>query len=209
MIKTQLAMLGDVYYVEANALRRSGVPGWETFIDKELQGGGPLIDYGIHMLDTAMYVTGFPKVKKVRAYSFQKIGTKKNSGKFGKWDPSKFTVEDAFFGTLELEDGKIIQLNTSFALNIKEDQLNVTFCGDQAGATLYPGELFKDEDGNLVSLQKTIAVNDPHEQSMDHFVNRVLGDQTQMIADGWQGYTIQHLVESLYLSAETGEVITL
>ncbi len=71
MIKNHLDVLGDIYYVEANALRRSGVPGWGTFIDKELQGGGPLIDYGIHMLDTAMYITGFPKVKSVRAYSFQ------------------------------------------------------------------------------------------------------------------------------------------
>ncbi|HBL2912631.1 TPA: Gfo/Idh/MocA family oxidoreductase [Enterococcus faecium] len=209
MIKNHLDVLGDIYYVEANALRRSGVPGWGTFIDKELQGGGPLIDYGIHMLDTAMYITGFPKVKSVRAYSFQKIGTKKNSGKFGKWDPSKFTVEDAIFGTLELENGKIIQLNTSFALNIGEDKLNVAFCGDQAGANLYPGELFEDVDGKLVSLQKTTPVNDPHELSMAHFVNRALGDQTQMIADGWQGYVIQNLVENLYRSAETGEVITL
>lgn len=77
MIKNHLDVLGDIYYVEANALRRSGVPGWGTFIDKELQGGGPLIDYGIHMLDTAMYITGFPKVKSVRAYSFQKLVRKK------------------------------------------------------------------------------------------------------------------------------------
>ncbi len=50
----------------------------------------------------------------------------------------------------------------------------------------------------LVSLQKTTPVNDPHELSMAHFVNRALGDQTQMsIADGWQGYVIQNLVENL------------
>ena len=93
MIKNHLDVLGDIYYVEANALRRSGVPGWGTFIDKELQGGGPLIDYGIHMLDTAMYITGFPKVK-----AFGRTASKnwyEKFRKFGKWDPSKFTVEDA------------------------------------------------------------------------------------------------------------------
>ncbi|WP_439897106.1 Gfo/Idh/MocA family protein, partial [Listeria monocytogenes] len=42
--------------------------------NKEMQGGGPLIDMGIHMLDAAMFVLGFPKVKKVTAKSFQKIG---------------------------------------------------------------------------------------------------------------------------------------
>ncbi|MEZ0585907.1 YtfJ family protein, partial [Escherichia coli] len=32
----------------ARALRRCGVPGRGVFTNKELQGGGPLIDIGIH-----------------------------------------------------------------------------------------------------------------------------------------------------------------
>ena len=59
-----------------------------------------------------------------------------------------------------IRNGKIIQLNTSFALNIRR-QTECGFCGDQAGANLYPGELFEDVDGKLVSLQKTTPVNDP------------------------------------------------
>ncbi len=51
------------------SLRRS--LGWGVFTNKELQGGGPLIDIGIHMLDAAMYVLGFPAVKSVNAHSFQ------------------------------------------------------------------------------------------------------------------------------------------
>ncbi len=43
--------------------RCCGVPGWGVFTNKELQGGGPLIHIGIHMLDAAMYVLGFPAVK--------------------------------------------------------------------------------------------------------------------------------------------------
>ncbi|WP_146681778.1 Gfo/Idh/MocA family protein, partial [Escherichia coli] len=42
--------LGEMYVTTARALRRSGVPGWGVFTNKELQGGGPLIDSGIHML---------------------------------------------------------------------------------------------------------------------------------------------------------------
>ncbi len=55
-------VLGEIYVTTARALSRSGVPGW-GLTNKELQGGGPLIDIGIHMLDAAMYVLGFPAVK--------------------------------------------------------------------------------------------------------------------------------------------------
>lgn len=48
--------LGEVYFTSAQAVRRCGVPGWGVFTNKSLQGGGPLIDIGIHMLDAAMYV---------------------------------------------------------------------------------------------------------------------------------------------------------
>ncbi len=58
-------VLGEIYVTTARALRRCGVPGWGVFTNKELQGGGPLIDIGIHMLDAAMYVLGFPAVKSV------------------------------------------------------------------------------------------------------------------------------------------------
>ncbi|MDO1885558.1 Gfo/Idh/MocA family oxidoreductase, partial [Escherichia coli] len=57
--------LGEIYFTSAQALRRCGVPGWGVFTNKSLQGGGPLIDIGIHMLDAAMYVLGFPAVKRV------------------------------------------------------------------------------------------------------------------------------------------------
>lgn len=55
--------LDEIYFTSAQALRRCGVPGWGVFTNKALQGGGPLIDISIHMLDAAMYVLGFPAVK--------------------------------------------------------------------------------------------------------------------------------------------------
>ena len=42
---------GDIMYVHCQALRRRGVPNWGVFGRKELQGGGPMIDIGVHILE--------------------------------------------------------------------------------------------------------------------------------------------------------------
>jgi predicted dehydrogenase len=202
--------LGEIYYTTAQALRRCGVPGWGVFTNKTLQGGGPLIDIGIHMLDAAMYVLGFPAVKKVTAHSFQRLGNRKSSGQFGAWDPTQFTVEDALFGTIEFCNGGILRLDTSFALNIREQSImNVAFCGEKAGATLFPAHIYSDEAGALVTLtQREEADDQRHMRSMDAFVRHVQGEPV-MIADAEQGLVIQQLVAALYESAETGESVTL
>lgn len=211
MLKENIGLLGDIYYSEANALRRSGVPGWGNFIDKELQGGGPLIDYGIHMLDTALYLLDFPEIKTVSAYQYQKIGTKKNQGTFGFWDPTKYTVEDSLFGTLEFENGGILRINTSFALNIQSEKvLDIQLCGDQAGANLYPGKIYTDQMGQLEILKQIdLTENNNHFISIDNFCRKAAGDPQAMIADGRQGYIIQRVIEALYQSAEIGGKVEL
>lgn len=164
--------LGEIYVTTAKALRRCGVPGWGVFTNKTLQGGGPLIDLGVHMLDAAMYVLGFPTVKKVTAHSYQKIGTRKNNGQFGEWDPATYTVEDALFGTIEFHNGGILRLETSFALNIVEQSImNVSFCGDRAGATLFPLHIYDDNNGELRTLmQRETADDRRHFRSMQHYM---------------------------------------
>ena len=202
--------LGEIYFTSAQALRRCGVPGWGVFTNKALQGGGPLIDIGIHMLDAAMYVLGFPAVKRVTAHGFQRLGTRKSSGQFGAWDPAQFTVEDALFGTIEFCNGGILRLDTSFALNIREQSImNVAFCGEKAGATLFPAHIYQDDAGSLQTLiQREEADDQRHLRSMEAFVRHVQGEPV-MIADAEQGLVIQQLVAALYQSAETGESVTL
>ncbi|CAH0122140.1 Inositol 2-dehydrogenase/D-chiro-inositol 3-dehydrogenase [Paenibacillus sp. CECT 9249] len=208
--KVKEGVLGDVYVTKVKALRRCGIPGWGSFTNKEIQGGGPLIDLGAHMLDAALYVLGFPKIERVTAKMYQKIGTKKSKGTLGEWNPEKYEVEDSLFGFIELEGGGLIQLETSFALNIKDTSvMNVEFCGDEAGGILFPAQIYTDEGGELVYIMdKETADPERHHKSMKAFVDRCLGEEV-MVADGNQGYVVQQLIEALYQSAEKGESVTL
>ena len=52
---------GEIYAGRCGWIRRRGIPGkggW--FTTKELSGGGPLIDLGVHMLDLAIWMMGNP-----------------------------------------------------------------------------------------------------------------------------------------------------
>ena len=52
---------GNVMFVKCQALRRRGIPNWGVFGRKELQGGGPMIDIGVHCIEMAHYVMGSSK----------------------------------------------------------------------------------------------------------------------------------------------------
>ena len=45
--------LGDIVYVRVQALRRRGIPNWGVFGRKDWQGGGPMSDIGVHLLEMA------------------------------------------------------------------------------------------------------------------------------------------------------------
>src|SRR5690606_33761786 len=67
--------LGKVYYAKAHWLRRNGIPGMGSwFTNREMSGGGPLIDLGVHILDMAMYLLGEPRVLTVSASTFAELG---------------------------------------------------------------------------------------------------------------------------------------
>ena len=53
---------GNIYSGQAFWYRRRGIPGFGGwFTTKSLSGGGALIDIGVHLLDLALYLMGFPK----------------------------------------------------------------------------------------------------------------------------------------------------
>jgi len=48
--QVKAGQFGKILYVRCQALRRRGIPSWGVFGRKDLQGGGALIDLGVHIL---------------------------------------------------------------------------------------------------------------------------------------------------------------
>ncbi len=208
--KINAGEFGDIYAARVQWNRRRGIPGWGNFTDKAMQGGGPLIDIGVHLLDLAVYLFGYPEMDYVGAAAHQKIGRSKGVGLMGDWDPDKFTVEDGIFGFIKFKNGASINLETTFALNMKEkDFRNVQLFGDKLGATVFPLETFGEDGGQLTNIAYPYhETEDLHYKSVANFVKTCLGKEALLVTSE-QAVYIQKLICALYESADRGKPVIL
>lgn len=200
--------MGQIYHTEVKWHRRRGIPGWGCFTNKDMQGGGPLIDIGAHMLDCALYLMDYPKISYVCASSSDQIGKTSKVGLMGEWNPEHFTVEDGIFGYVRFANGTSLDIQTSFAINRKEkDVRSVKLFGSKEGADLFPLNIYGEEDGQLVNFEfPFLEMRDWHLDLDSNFVNACLGKE-DLLVTAKQGVYIQQLICGLYESAETGKPV--
>lgn len=205
--------LGEIYYARAHALRRRGIPGWGVFIDKEKQGGGPLIDIGVHILDTTLWLMGYPKPVSAFGATYTKFGNRPDVvGLMGQWDYTRFTVEDFAVGLIRLENGATITLESSFCANIQGDEFNVLLLGDKAGVFAdpmcdRPVRIFTEHNRSLYDIQPTNIPNiNSYHANVEAVVDAVLNNKPAPIP-GEHGFYLNAIMDAIYESAETGHEV--
>lgn len=200
--------LGQVYAANVHAVRRRGIPGWGVFTNKELQGGGPLIDIGVHMLDTALYLMDYPEPDTVFGVTYQEIGTQPGVGLLGQWDWENFSIEDMARGMITFKNGASILLDTAFAANVKEHEtMNVSLMGNQGGADVFPLTIYQEKHDTLVDLTPAyLPERNEHALEIERFVDACLHHR-QPISTPQEGVIVQKIIEGLYQSAKSGEAV--
>lgn len=206
--KIENGEFGELYAGQVQWIRRRGIPGWGNFTNKELQGGGALIDVGIHMLDLALYLLDYPQIGYVCASASGRIGRQGGTGLLGDWEGGKFTVEDGLFGFIRFADGRSLHVSTSFALHIGEkERRNVELYGDRKGFSVFPLEIYADEQGYQTNTVYPFEeTKDWHFNCIYHFVQSIrTGSQPLVTAD--QSVYLQKVTAAFYESAETGQPV--
>ncbi len=202
--------MGDIYFSRAWALRRRGVPGWGVFIDKEKQGGGPLIDIGVHILDLTLFFMGYPKPVSATGRTWNKLGTNPDLwNEMGDYDRSKFTVEDFAVGLIKFENGAVVSLESSFMAN-GPGRFETQLYGTKSGAIIEPWgadqiRIFTEQNKQLMDVK---PANVPREESahMDEvkaFVHAIIDKQPSPVP-GEHGLILNAIFDAIYKSSETG-----
>jgi predicted dehydrogenase len=200
--------MGDIYSARVHAIRRRGIPGWGVFTNKELQGGGPLIDIGVHMLDTALYLMGYPEPEVALGKTHQQIGHKKGVGLFGDWDFENYTVEDMAVGMVTFKNGATLTLEAAFAANVEKDEtMQVSLMGNKGGADIFPLKIYQEKYNTLIDTTPAYLPDENgHQLEINQFVACCLEGKIPLSTPE-QGLIIQKIVNAIYESAETGKAI--
>ena len=186
----QEQLFGPIKFIEASFAFKIGDPDqWR--LDRELSGGGPLMDVGIYAIQAARYTIGEEPIA-VTAQAF-------------KTDPEKFSeVEETLFWQLEFPNGAAATSTTSYAAGI-----NRLFASAEDGrfeiepAYSYGG-IQGTENGEPMGFDNNV---NQQARQMDGFAECVMEDKDPAIYNfsGEEGLKDMKVIEAIFQAAETGE----
>ena len=205
-------VLGDVLVVKVQAMRRRGVPNWGVFGQKELQGGGPMIDIGVHMIECSHYAVGQPVPVAATGMTWTYLGDKPSQvvSCWPNWDYKNYTVEDLCVGQVRFANGMLMQIESAFCSHIETNEyLNWQVLGTKGGFDFKNATLYHDLAGTMVNSKAGwLPTQEDTYPNMFYHKLKAFGDAIRfgkpLTANGEEGLAVQKIINGLYSSAEQG-----
>ncbi len=202
-------LLGDIYFARTGWLRNRGIPWSGWFNNKALSGGGPLIDLGVHRIDLALWLMGYPRPVAVTGATYDTLG-KAIAARRG----ADYTVEDLAAGFVRFENGAVLSLEASWATNSewREDMFTYVY-GTKAGAAHrgihgtydFEARIWGEVAGSFAETLLQPAHAPDH---LEGFARAVLQDGPVPVEPD-DILKVQRIIDALYESAETGAEVRL
>jgi predicted dehydrogenase len=208
--------LGRIYYAKAHWMRRNGIPGmggW--FTNRELSGGGPLIDLGVHIIDLCWWLMGMPQAVSVSGATFAPLGARDNIQHLSRYRALSETtvnnVEDYATAQIRFGNGAVLDVDTSYSLHAR-NSTSVKIHGDKGGAEIEPELLMITErHDTLVHIQPQIDslgfdFTVGFANQIDHFLQICRGE-ISADATAEHGLEMARMLSAIYESARSGSEV--
>lgn len=211
--------LGEIYHARTGWLRRRWNPSVRSwFLSKELSGGGPLIDLGVHMLDLSLWLMGNPKAVAVSGAVSHHFGARLGHG-------TPVDVEDMADAYVRLENGATVMLETSwYSFSGTGDQVFCQLFGTSGGVRIDSEmggappvvEVFVDH-GDVPLVASPILVAPPRgsnptqvsfDREIDEFI-AAIQEGRKPTATVEQALEILRILDAIYRSAKEGREVRL
>jgi predicted dehydrogenase len=211
---------GEITHVEANYVRRRGIPGRGSwFTNRESSGGGSLVDIGVHAIDLALYFLDFPPIETVLGRTRSEFGGREDYTHLEMWGedagPEGFDVDDSTTALLSCADGRTVALDCAWAAD-REPTDEFVVQGTEAGATL-------DRRSEELTIHEARSVGAPHFVNADietRDVNPIAAEQrafAETIRTGRppdrntveQALAVQRVLDAIQHSSERGRAVEL
>lgn len=211
---------GDLTHVETNFVRRRGIPGRGSwFTDREVAGGGALVDVGVHALDLVLHLLDHPTVVEVTGQIRAEFGTSDEYAFVEMWGedcgPGGFDVEDSATAFLRTADGTTISLEVAWAAN-RPDTRETFVRGTDAGASFDIGSdeltIYEADPGggnHLADTEITTQSRDAYAAEQRAFLEAVTVGEPPARNTVEEGLQVQRIVDAIYRSSEGGQGIRL
>ncbi|MCB9206211.1 MAG: Gfo/Idh/MocA family oxidoreductase [Ignavibacteriales bacterium] len=184
--------LGELFYIKCGWTRKqSSEQKW--FNKKSLAGGGVLLDLGIVLLDTALWLLDFPKVKNVTAQNYFH---------------AQQSIEDSSVGFIRFNNSSVINFEVSWSFHDEHDSFKLAAFGTEGTGQLNPLRAYKKVASSRVdytastNAQTKNLFKKSYENELKHFVGAINGSN-QVISSSEEALSRMKLVESLYESAKS------
>ncbi len=206
--------LGEVYHATVHLFRRRGIPGLGSwFTTKAVSGGGALIDLGVHELDRAHYLMGQPTPIAASGVTHARFGNDPESYNYlNMWGTpvpgGPFDVEDLTAALIRFEDGASLVLQVSWAANTPQSA-TLRVMGTKGGLYLDEGGLKVITEDNGFNADITPLFNKQDVRAAQHedFIASIYDPKKKLRTDGRQGVILQHMLDAIYQSAQTGHEV--
>jgi len=204
----QRGYFGEIYRIHAFWRRRSGIPRLGTwFCHRALAGGGSFLDIGVHMLDLALWAAGDFDAETVTGSTYTRFGNRGlGEGCWGISDDEglEFDVDDCALALIRMRSGATVQVEISWAAHQEEaDSHNVELFGTEAGALLYPGEVFRYDTDLCAQVnvgELKVPLLYPHKNRFVNFVQAILGEEKPCVTHD-EALKVQRIIDAVYESA--------
>ncbi len=211
---------GEIYAVRTVYSRRSGIPGYGSwFTNNDLAGGGSLFDIGVHGLDKALYLMGYPKPLTVTGVTYAKFGPRgKGLGGWGidKQKPTpgaRYDVDDLALAFVRFENGATLQLQAAWASNMPDDQ-SVELFGTEGGARISGAsdfQLFTEVNDAPVNMVQPVPQDKTgsNTKQISDLIQYLDGDADAPLVTGRQILVGVQILDAIYKSAASGREVVL